>query len=466
MRIPLTAGQFIRLEVMQTGVDLIVSFRDPLVHSVADVDSGNGRYGPETVVAIAEVAGEYTLEVKGNDPRNELNEYTITVVELRDAVPADRETVAACRNYAEAEKLIGARTAEASQQAIARFALAHDYFSQSGERYMDGLATFGLGIAFGQTGAFRKAVSWYEEAAASFRAAADPHMEKYALNNQGGTLDVLGEPAQALKLYERALELFQVAGDRAFEALVLNNAGAIEAQLSEWQSALEHYRQALPLFREAGDRRNEGRVLRNMGVAYQQLGRTEEALRFFGQALPLRRAASDRSGEAATLTALANAHLSQQEPAQALVYLKDALALWRTLGDRRGEGDTLRIQGQALTGLDRPSFFTMHKSRADQVEEEITVLLTPKPLEGFEIGPAALALPSEQVAGWEKQWKGKAEVFELAGGAGKAWTAAEQRVAADSTRLLTQDDPAPQTVYRVETGPGDPMLITVRLRYR
>jgi hypothetical protein len=132
-------------------------------------------------------------------------------------------------------------------------------------------------------------------------------------------------------------------------------------------------------------------------------------------------------------------------------------------GDNRvGAGKPIDIPGQD----DRPNFFTMHKSRADQVEEEITVLLTLKPLEGVEIGPAALALPSEQVAAWEKQWKGKAEVFELAGGAGKAWTAAEQRAAADSTRLLTQEDPAPQTVYRVETGPGDPMLITVRLRYR
>jgi hypothetical protein len=37
---------------------------------------------------------------------------------------------------------------------------------------------------------------------------------------------------------------------------------------------------------------------------------------------------------------------------------------------------------------------------------------------------------------------------------------------ADSTRILTQDDPAPQTVYRVETGPGEPAVITVRLRYR
>ena len=115
---------------------------------------------------------------------------------------------------------------------------------------------------------------------------------------------------------------------------------------------------------------------------------------------------------------------------------------------------------------DRPNFFTMHKSRADQVEEEITVLLAPKLLEGVQIGPSALPLTTEQVTNWEKQWKGRFEIFELAGGGGKTWSAVEQSAAAGGTRLLTQDDPAPQTVYRVESRPNEPVLITVRLRYR
>ena len=132
-------------------------------------------------------------------------------------------------------------------------------------------------------------------------------------------------------------------------------------------------------------------------------------------------------------------------------------------GDNRvSAGKIIDIPGQD----DRPNFFTMRKSRTDQAEEEITVLLTPKPLEGVEIGPSALTLSPEQVDGWKKQWEAKAETFELSGGAGKTWTAVEQRAAADATRSLTQDDPAPQTVYRVRTGPGDPMLVTVRLRYK
>ena len=55
--------------------------------------------------------------------------------------------------------------------------------------------------------------------------------------------------------------------------------------------------------------------------------------------------------------------------------------------------------------------------------------------------------------------------FELSGGAGKTWTQAEQQAAANTTRLLTQEDPPPQTVYRVSVKTGEPLMVKVRLRY-
>jgi hypothetical protein len=115
---------------------------------------------------------------------------------------------------------------------------------------------------------------------------------------------------------------------------------------------------------------------------------------------------------------------------------------------------------------DRPSFFTLQRSRPDQSEEELTILLTREPLADIQIGLKALRLSSEQVERWEKQWvAGKVERFELTGGAGKTWTQAEQQAAAGASRLLTQEDPPPQTVYRVAVKPEEPLMVKVRLRY-
>jgi hypothetical protein len=137
---------------------------------------------------------------------------------------------------------------------------------------------------------------------------------------------------------------------------------------------------------------------------------------------------------------------------------------------RTRSGDN-KVTGGKLIDIpaqsDRPNFFTLRRSRPDQVEEELTVLLTPEPLDGITIGENALALSNAQVAAWEKQGgSAKPEVFELTGGAGKTWTRAEQDAAADGTRLLTQDDPPPQTVYRVAVKPGASLAVEVRLRYR
>jgi len=120
---------------------------------------------------------------------------------------------------------------------------------------------------------------------------------------------------------------------------------------------------------------------------------------------------------------------------------------------------------------DRPNFFTLRRSRANQISEELTVLLTPTPIPDLIPGASPTKLTNEQVAGWEKQWSGKTvQRFELAGGAGRPWTRAEQEAGASNssaTRLLTQDEAPPQTVYRaVGSSANDPVMVKVNLRYR
>jgi hypothetical protein len=135
----------------------------------------------------------------------------------------------------------------------------------------------------------------------------------------------------------------------------------------------------------------------------------------------------------------------------------------------RTHGADNRVTGGRLIDIpgqdDRPSFFSLRQSRPDQTEEELTMLLTTEPIAGLQIGPKALPLTKEQVTQWEKQFgAGKVETFELAGGTGKTWTRAEQQAGADVSRLLTQDHPPPQTIYRVDGGTGE-LMVKVRLHY-
>jgi hypothetical protein len=81
------------------------------------------------------------------------------------------------------------------------------------------------------------------------------------------------------------------------------------------------------------------------------------------------------------------------------------------------------------------------------------------------ISDKPLPLSSQQLAQWENQWGALTEKFEMAGGAGKSWTKAEQEAGARARRQLTQDDPGPQTIYQIAVKPGKPLLVKVGLRY-
>lgn len=142
-------------------------------------------------------------------------------------------------------------------------------------------------------------------------------------------------------------------------------------------------------------------------------------------------------------------------------YLIFPTARTRNGDNRVSPGRIIEIPSQE----DRPTFFTLRRSRPDQTGEWLTVIVTPQPIDGLAIGPKPLLLSSQQAAEWEKQWGGAAEKFEMTDGAGKPWTKAEQEAGANATRQLSLEDPGPQTIYRIAAKPGAPFLVNIGLRY-
>ena len=115
---------------------------------------------------------------------------------------------------------------------------------------------------------------------------------------------------------------------------------------------------------------------------------------------------------------------------------------------------------------DSPPFFTIRRSRPDQVAEVLSVLVTPVPLEGVQISDKAQKLTSEQVAKWEQSWSNSVGRLDMES-VGQAWTRAEKDAAGTSTRALTASAPAPQMLfYRPSLKTNDAMFVKLRLSYR
>ena len=112
---------------------------------------------------------------------------------------------------------------------------------------------------------------------------------------------------------------------------------------------------------------------------------------------------------------------------------------------------------------DSPPYFTMRKSRPDHVAEVVSVLVTPKRLEGVQITDKAQKLTNAQVTEWEKAWGSSVGHLEMST-SGQTWTREEKDA---KTRALMANAPAPQLVfYRPSVKPTEPMFVKLRLQYR
>ncbi len=131
-----------------------------------------------------------------------------------------------------------------------------------------------------------------------------------------------------------------------------------------------------------------------------------------------------------------------------------------TGGDNEvGAGKLVEIPGQE----DAPPFFTMRKSRTDHVAEVVSVLVTPKPLDGVQITDKPLKLTETQVAEWEKTWGTSVGRLDMTT-VGQTWTKDEKE---SRTRALTPSAPAPQLIfYRPGMKSTEPMFVKLRLSYR
>jgi len=339
--IKLSAGQYLYVVVDQRGIDVVVSLFGPGGKKLSEVDSPNGKQGPEPVSMIVETTGDYRLEVRSLEKAAAAGRYEVKLEELRTATEKDKDRIAADQAFAQAVLLRGQGTTESLQGAVKKYEEALPVYRSIGDPRREAQTLSGIGMVYYSLGERQKALGYLTLALPLSRAIGDSTSERYTLHNIGFVYDALGEKQKALDYYAQALPLFRAIGDQSGEAQMLNNIGAVYYSLGEKQKALDYYNQALPLRRAVNDRRGEVSTLTNLGAIYYEIAEKRKALEYFNHALSLSREVGDRGGEAKTLGNIAKYYSDQGERAKAAEYLNQTLALSRALGDRESEGVTL-----------------------------------------------------------------------------------------------------------------------------
>ena len=83
--VTLEQNTFIQVVVEQRGIDVLVKVTNPEGKNLGDFDTPNGADGPENVSFVAATAGTYRLIVAPLSPETPEGQYTIKIIELREA---------------------------------------------------------------------------------------------------------------------------------------------------------------------------------------------------------------------------------------------------------------------------------------------------------------------------------------------------------------------------------------------
>ncbi len=115
------------------------------------------------------------------------------------------------------------------------------------------------------------------------------------------------------------------------------------------------------------------------------------------------------------------------------------------------------------SAADKPPYFKMERSKPNQTQELLTILISPKPIPGLTLTGGRQKVDEAQLAVWETQWKVKSYQLGDATQKGKTYTVAEKQ-AASGAKPLGQDDPLPQMMYHLGGKAGDTLMLDLPLR--
>lgn len=350
-QITLSASEFIHVIVEQRGINVAVAVFGPEGTQITEIDSRNAAEGPERVLFITQVPGNYLLDIYSRDQQAASGGYQVRLEERRIAEPQDTNRLAAHRLVGEGQELFAQATAESLRKAIDKFSESLTLWRLVGDRRTEAVTLSQIAKGYDLLGEKTKALAFYNQALPLLQAVKDDAGEATTLNNIGLIYDSLGEKQEALNYYSRALPILKKTGDLRVEAYTLNNIGLVYDSVGEKQKALDNYGRALQMLQAVGDRRAEAATLNNIGFVYNSLGEKETALDYFARVLPILRLAGDRHVEAVTINNIGHVYESLGEQAKALEYFNQALPILRLVGDRRVEGITLNNIGLVYSSL-------------------------------------------------------------------------------------------------------------------
>jgi tetratricopeptide (TPR) repeat protein len=185
-----------------------------------------------------------------------------------------------------------------------------------------------------QLGDFDRALALLTEAVGYWRSLDDAKHEGKTLSNLGLLFRQTGDYRKAISYYDQAGELLRTR-DRAANATVINNLGVCYQYLAEYDRAKHNFETALQELGPAPGSREAIRFRLNLGRNYLLAGNPSRARTMLDQVVQEAAALKDVSARADALDSLGQVLLALELAPDARRTLEEALGLHRSIGGSR-----------------------------------------------------------------------------------------------------------------------------------
>ncbi len=324
-RITVAANQYVSVRIEQQGLDVALVLAAPGGQQVLELDSPNGRNGPEEIQAALTDAGEYTLEVRANEKGAPAGRYTATLTAVRDATADDFKSFRATRDFIEARQLIQKRGAVSVRLALTKLAEAEQLRVELGDKRGQIEAIIHTGIAYQVLGEQKTAIETYQRGIPLAKEAGAVGNEATIYNNLGFIYYRVDDFQNALFYMRLCVDTLLQAGKEEDTALTLGNIGTTYTTLNEPEKAIDYFSRAQVIARKYKLRNLEAHNTKDLGAVYASLGDHQRALAMQLEALPVMRQTRDAAGVQSCLGHIANAYFALGDDQNALEYFGQAL---------------------------------------------------------------------------------------------------------------------------------------------
>jgi CHAT domain-containing protein/tetratricopeptide (TPR) repeat protein len=377
-KVSLNAGQYVRLLVEQHGIILLVTLRDLNDKQIVEMDNPSGGHGPIYLSAIAPAAGDYRLGIRSSEDWANPGQYELSIEDLRQPTPADRDQVAAGDAFAEGRRLADKNTRDSRLAAIKKYEQALAYWKGVGDRHSEALTLFSMARTYRRLGQNQTASEFFEKIMPLQLDEHDWRLLASSLNDRGLNLFDLGERQMALESLNKAFTLYRDHQDRRGQASVFNNIGLAYHKMGALREAIENYEKAIPLRQAENDQVGEFNVRNNIGGVYDVSGEPLKALERYRETLKVLQEwdklgqLKDRDRLGIGFNNVAEAQNKLGEWEQARDGYEQALSIFQTTGNSQREAACLDNIGQLHQDLGDPALALEYFKKAlDLLHEKV-----------------------------------------------------------------------------------------------